>query len=277
MPISRCIRANNGKNVVRFFDGATDHHLEEQSRASQLLREALDNGYLSTVYQPIVSLAEQDIVGFEALARLHHPVHGEIPPVRFISAAEQSGLIRELTSALLTRACTDALLWPDTVYLAFNLSAMEVQDPALPERIAEIVQRVGFPPQRLELEVTETAIVKDIPLARKHFERLRELGIRISIDDFGTGYSSLAQISRFSFDKLKIDREFINAMCGNEKDGKIVRSIIHLSQGLDMPAIAEGIETLDQLEWLKRAGCHYGQGFYFSPAVAAEAVQTMLG
>lgn len=268
---------HNGKNVIRFFDSTTDHHLEEQSRAAQLVREALDNGYLSTVYQPIVSLADQQIMGFEALARLHHPVHGEVSPMRFIAAAEQSGLIRELTSTLLASACVDALAWPDTVHLAFNLSAMDLQDPRLPERIDEILQRVGFPPRRLELEVTETAIVKDIPLAKKHFERLRALGIRIAIDDFGTGYSSLAQISRFTFDKLKIDREFINAMCVNEKDGKIVRSIIHLSQGLAMPAIAEGIETLDQLQWLSRAGCHYGQGFYFSRAVSADAAQAMLG
>jgi len=267
---------HSGKNVIRFFDSSTDHHLEEQSRAAQLVREALDNGYLSTAYQPIVSLAEQQLVGFEALARLHHPVHGEISPARFIPAAEQSGLIRELTSTLLEIACTDALAWPAHLHLSFNLSAHDLQDPELPERVVGILERVGFPPQRLEVEVTETAIVKDIPLARKHFDTLRGLGVLIAIDDFGTGYSSLAQISRFSFDKLKIDREFINSICANEKDGKIVRSMIHLSHGLDMPAVAEGIESIDQLEWLNRAGCHYGQGYYFSRAVSAEAVQRML-
>jgi diguanylate cyclase (GGDEF)-like protein len=267
---------HNGKNVIRFFDSATDRHLEEQSRAAQLVREALDNGYLSTLYQPIVSLAEQQVVGFEALARLHHPVHGEILPICFIPAAEQSGLIRELTSSLLEMACTDALCWPEHLHLSFNLSALDLQDAGLPERVSGILKRVGFPPQRLELEVTETAIVKDIPLARKHFETLRAMGIRIAIDDFGTGYSSLAQISRFSFDKLKIDREFVNSMCDNEKDGKIVRAMIHLGHGLDMPAVAEGIETIDQLEWLNLAGCHYGQGFYFSRAVSAEAVLTMM-
>lgn len=267
---------HGGKKVIRFFDNTTDQHLEEQSRAAQLVREALDNGYLRTVYQPIVSLADQQVVGFEALARLHHPVHGEVSPVQFIPAAEQSGLIRELTSRLLEIACTDALAWPTQLHLSFNLSAHDLQDIDLPERIMTILDRVGFPPQRLEVEVTETAIVKDIPLARKHLDTLRALGILIVIDDFGTGYSSLAQISRFSFDKLKIDREFISAMCDSDKDGKIVRSMIHLSDGLAMPAVAEGIENIGQLEWLHRAGCHFGQGYYFSRAVDAEAVQALL-
>ncbi|MCQ4316852.1 EAL domain-containing protein [Stutzerimonas zhaodongensis] len=267
---------HSGKHVIRFFDSNTDHHLEDQSRAAQLVREALDNGYLTTLYQPIVSLAEQRVVGFEALARLHHPIYGEIPPTRFIPAAEQSGLIRELTSTLLEIACTDALTWPEHLYLSFNLSALDLQDPDLPERLLAILAKVGFAPARLEVEVTETAIVKDIPLARKHFDALRAVGVLIAIDDFGTGYSSLAQISRFSFDKLKIDREFVSSVCESEKSGKIVRSMIHLSHGLDMPAIAEGIENIDQLDWLNRAGCHYGQGYYFSRAVSAEAVQALL-
>ncbi|TWI53033.1 diguanylate cyclase (GGDEF)-like protein [Pseudomonas duriflava] len=266
----------NGKNAIRFFDVTQDHVLEEQSRISQTLREALELSYIRPEYQPIVALGSMTIAGFEALARLDHPVHGSIPPDKFIPAAEDSGQMTELTDYLLLLACQDAQSWPEHLFLSFNLSAVDLRDPNLPARLENILIQTGLSPSRLEIEVTETAIIKDIKQAKLSLDTLRALGIKVSVDDFGTGYSSMAQISRFTFDKLKIDREFINSMIINEKDDKIVRCILGLGHGLNMPSIAEGIEHSYQATWLKSAGCEFGQGFLFSRAVPAADVLLLL-
>ncbi|WP_426154195.1 putative bifunctional diguanylate cyclase/phosphodiesterase [Pseudomonas sp. DC3000-4b1] len=267
---------HDGKNAIRFFDPQRDLHLEEQSQVAQLLREALDYGYLSLAYQPIVALENEHIVGFEALARLNHPVHGTISPMHFIPAAERSGLIRELTTLLLERACREAKAWPEHLYLAFNLSALDLRDECLVDRVQGALQRSGLPPDRLELEVTETAVVGDVKLAGKHIEALRTLGIRIAMDDFGTGYSSLAQLSRFHFDKLKIDRTFISTALENGKNARIVRAVIHLSEGLGLSAVAEGVETHEQAQWLSEAGCPLAQGFLFSEPLSETCLSELL-
>ena len=268
---------HDGKNAVRFFDPLRDLHLEEQSQVVQLLREALDNGYLSLAYQPIVALEDERIVGFEALARLNHPVHGPISPLHFIPAAERSGLMRELTTLLLERACREATAWPEHLWLAFNLSALDLRDEGLVHRVQDVLQRSGFPPGRLELEVTETAVVSDVGLASRHIEALHDIGIRIVMDDFGTGYSSLAQLAHFNFDKLKIDRTFINTVLGNNKNARIVRAVIHLSEGLGLPALAEGVETHEQAQWLSEAGCSMAQGFLFSEPLSETRLREFLG
>lgn len=268
---------HDGKNAVRFFDPSRDVHLEEQSQVVQLLREALDNGYLSLAYQPIVALEDERIVGFEALARLNHPVHGPISPLHFIPAAERSGLMRELTTILLERACREATAWPEHLLLAFNLSALDLRDEGLVNRVRGVLQRSGFPPGRLELEVTETAVVSDIGLASKHMEALRDMGIRIAMDDFGTGYSSLAQLAHFNFDKLKIDRTFISTVLGNDKNARIVRAVLNLSKGLGLTALAEGVETPGQAHWLNEAGCSLAQGFLFSEPLSETRIRELLG
>jgi diguanylate cyclase (GGDEF)-like protein len=255
---------HDGKNTIRFFNSSRDSHLEEQSQTAQWLREALDGSYLSLAYQPIVTVEEERIVGFEALARLYHPLHGEIPPSKFIPAAERSGLMREVTNLLLERACKEAQSWPESFYLAFNLSALDLRDENLVLRVQSVLQRTGLAPQRLELEVTETAIIGNVALARMHIENLRAMGICVSMDDFGTGYSSLAQLSQLNFSKLKIDRSFISTVLENDKNGRIVKAIIHLSEGLSLPAVAEGVETREQAQWLTDSGCSLAQGFLFN-------------
>lgn len=268
---------HDGKNTIRFFDPLRDSHLEQQSQVAQLLREALDNGYLSLAYQPIVSLPGEKIIGFEALARLDHPVHGQIPPTSFIRAAERSGLMRDLTTLLLERACREAASWPDHLWLAFNLSALDLRDEGLVERVHTALQRSGFPANRLELEVTETAVVNDVAMASKQIHALQKMGIRIAMDDFGTGYSSLAQLSHFNFDKLKIDRTFIDTVLQSEKNARIVRAVIHLSEGLGLPALAEGVETRGQAQWLGEAGCPMAQGYLFSEPLSEVHLREWLG
>jgi len=266
----------SGKNIIRFFDMAQDHMLEQQSMIAQALRESIEHGYVRPEYQPIVALDGMTIAGFEALARLDHPIHGSIVPDKFIPAAEESGLMTELTDYLLRKACIDAKYWPTGIYLSFNLSAIDLRDPLLPDRIERILLETGFAASQLEIEITETAIVKDIRQAKLNLDLLRELGVRVAVDDFGTGYSSMAQISRFTFDKLKIDREFIDSMAINDKDDKIVRCMLGLGHGLNMPSIAEGIEHDYQVQWLREAGCEFGQGFLFSRAVPNSEVPELL-
>ena len=268
---------HDGKNTVRFFDPSRDVQLEEQSQVVQLLREALDNGYLSLAYQPIVALEDERIVGFEALARLNHPVHGSISPLHFIPAAERSGLMRELTTLLLERACREATVWPEHLLLAFNLSALDLRDECLVNRVRSVLQRSGLPPNRLELEVTETAVVSDFVMASKHIEALHDMGIRIAMDDFGTGYSSLAQLAQFNFDKLKIDRTFISTVLQNDKNARIVQAVLSLSKGLSLTALAEGVETRAQAQWLSEAGCDMAQGFLFSEPLSETRLRELLG
>ncbi|MBA1242788.1 putative bifunctional diguanylate cyclase/phosphodiesterase [Pseudomonas japonica] len=267
---------HDGKGTICFFDARRDCRLEEQSQATQLLREALDNGYLSLAYQPIVTVKGERVVGFEALARLTHPLHGDIPPSIFIPAAERSGLMRDVTNLLLERACREAHGWPVHLSLAFNLSALDLRDEWLVQRVQTALQRSGLAPNRLELEVTETAVVGNIALARKHLEALRGMGIRIAMDDFGTGYSSLAQLGNLNFDKLKIDRSFINTVLENDKNGRIVRAIIHLSEGLALPAVAEGVESQGQAQWLIEAGCPLAQGYLFSKPLTEAKLRELL-
>ncbi|WP_225776313.1 putative bifunctional diguanylate cyclase/phosphodiesterase [Pseudomonas sp. Marseille-Q5115] len=267
---------HDGKNAVRFFDPYRDLHLEEQSQVAQLLREALDNGYLSLAYQPIVALEGERIIGFEALARLNHPVQGQISPSCFIPAAERSGLMRDVTTLLLEQACREATSWPEHLLLAFNLSALDLRDEGLVERVQTALQRTGFPPERLELEVTETAVVSHVALASKHMAALQAMGIRIAMDDFGTGYSSLAQLSHFNFDKLKIDRSFVATVLESDKNARIVRAVIHLSEGLGLPALAEGVETREQAQWLIEAGCPMAQGYLFSKPLSETSLKQLL-
>lgn len=253
---------------LRFFDPQADQAVEEHTLTVQMVREAIQKDYLNVVYQPIMNLDGLSIVGCEALVRLEHPEKGPINPLTLIQVAEENGLIMALTSTLLERCCREALGWPQTVYLSFNLSAIDLRDENLPQRVTNILMKTGLPAKRLELEVTETSLVQDIELARDSLQQLRQLGIRISIDDFGTGYSSLAQISRFNFDKLKVDRAFVQGMQDSNKDTCIVQLILSLSQGLGMAVVAEGIESAQQLQWLQRMGCQYGQGYHFSRPVA---------
>jgi diguanylate cyclase (GGDEF)-like protein len=257
------------ESAFRFFEEEMDHHSRERELLERELALAIDAGDVNPWYQPIVDLKTQHVIAFEALARWNHPKLGDIPPDRFIPIAEDCGLMRALSDHLLRRACRDALSWPDRLTLSFNISPSQLQEKTLGLRILRILGETGLPPRRLEIEITESAIVRDLEAAKIVLSSLREAGVRIALDDFGTGYSSLYHLRNFKFDKIKIDRSFIESMDSETESAAIVRALTGLGQGLGLVITAEGIEQSDQRAALLKQGCQQGQGFLFSRAVPA--------
>jgi EAL domain-containing protein (putative c-di-GMP-specific phosphodiesterase class I) len=240
------------------------------------LRAAVAAGGIHPEFQPLVDLSTKRIVGFEALARWHHSALGEIPPERFIPIAEDCGLIGNLSDQLLRRACHAAKDWPSDVALAFNISPLQLKDRTLGLRILAILGEAGLSPGRLELEITESALVRDLTAAQETLGALRETGVRIALDDFGTGYSSLYHLRNFKLDKIKIDRSFVGGMASERESAEIVTALIGLGQGLGFTVTAEGIEQSGQQSELIAKGCQQGQGFLYGEAVSAEKAKTLL-
>jgi diguanylate cyclase (GGDEF)-like protein len=260
---------------VRFFEEEMDRHVRERESIERELAASVGTDALRPWYQPIVDLKSGETVAFEALARWSHSALGEVPPERFIPIAESSGLIRELSDWLLRCAAHDAMAWPDHVTLSFNISPAQLRDRTLALRILSILAESGLSPRRLEIEITESAIVHDLEAAKDVLTALRDAGISIAIDDFGTGYSSLYHLRHFHIDRIKIDRSFIHAMSSEVESAAIVRALAGLAHGLGLVVTAEGIEASDELEALKLQGCEQGQGFLFSHAVPAAQARAM--
>jgi diguanylate cyclase (GGDEF)-like protein len=257
-------------SAVRFFEEDMDRRVRERDSIERELAAAIGTDSLRPWYQPIVDLKTGNIVEFEALARWSHPTLGDVPPERFIPIAENSGLIRDLSDWLLRCAARDAMSWPAHVTLSFNISPAQLKDRTLGLRILGILGEAGLSPGRLELEITESAIVRDLEAARDVLSSLRDAGIRIALDDFGTGYSSLYHLRNFKLDKIKIDRSFVHAMGSEVESAAIVRALAGLGNGLGLTITAEGIEGREECEALLQQGCQQGQGFLFSQAVPAE-------
>jgi diguanylate cyclase (GGDEF)-like protein len=267
---------NLNRSSVRFFSAELDQQIEARSRVEAAVREGLSHGRLSVHFQPIVELASGRIAGFEAMARLHDPELGSVAPESLIAAAERAGLIVQVAEQLLERACHAAAAWPDELFLSFNLSPMQLRDRLLVERLLRVLERSGLAPTRLELEVTEMAILLDADEAEQTFTRLRALGMRVSVDDFGAGYSSLGRLQGFRFDKLKIDPAFTQAIGQPGRGEDILEGLLGLARGLNSDALAEGVETSAQAHWLMQRGCRYGQGYFFGEVLPEEAVLPML-
>jgi diguanylate cyclase (GGDEF)-like protein len=263
-------RAKNDPHAsIRFFEEEMDRHVRERDVIERELSAAIGTQALLPWYQPITDLKSGRIVEFEALARWSHPTLGEIPPDRFIPIAENCGLMNELSDWLLRCAAADAMSWPGDITLSFNISPTQLKDPTLALRVMNILADTGLSPHRLEVEITESAIVQDLDAARELLTSLREAGIRIALDDFGTGYSSLYHLRMFKMDKIKIDRSFVHAMEVEPESAAIVRALLGLGHGLGLTVTAEGVETQGELDALRLAGCEEGQGFLFSKAVRA--------
>ncbi|SFH67834.1 putative bifunctional diguanylate cyclase/phosphodiesterase [Albimonas pacifica] len=229
---------------------------------------------ISLLYQPLVDLASGRLSGFEALARWTGPDGAPAAqPDEFVALAEQTGQIMRLSEQLLRQACADAARWPEGLRLSFNISPAQLGDPGLARRILDTLAEEGLPPARLQIEVTETAVMRNPDMGAMILDGLREAGVRVALDDFGAGYSSLAQITRLRFDGIKIDRGFI-ARAGDGGEGdEILRAVLGLALGLGVEATAEGIETEDQLARLRALGCGFGQGFLLGrPAPQAETL-----
>ncbi|RVT69880.1 EAL domain-containing protein [Agrobacterium sp. CNPSo 2736] len=237
---------------------------------ARLLDIALKKDQIWPGYQPIIDMRSGEVAGFEVLARWSDPDEGEISPSAFIGPLERLGLIDRLSDTLLEKACAEASLWPGTFFLAFNLSPQQLSNKNLPSHIEKIVRRTEFPLARVEMEVTEGALISDIDQAHKALRDLDALGVRIAIDDFGTGYSNLERLESFPFRKLKIDRRFVCSIDTDQAKRRIAASIIGLGQNLGISVVAEGVETKEEENTLKAFGCDFGQGWLYGRALHAK-------
>ena len=261
-----------GRGTYEFFRS----EMEEQARTRHLvetdLRGALEAGEFHLVYQPQIRLDTGELTGFEALLRWNSSKRGPISPAEFIPIAEETGLIVPIGGWVLRTACAAAAHWPSFVKVAINLSPVQFRARGLAAMVTSALAATSLAPDRLELEVTESALLQDDAATIAILHQLRSLGIRVSMDDFGVGYSSLSYLRKFPFDKIKIDRSFIGTLGESTGSAAIVRTIASLGTNLGMETTAEGIETAEQLELVRQAGCTEAQGFHFSHPCAASDV-----
>ncbi|GIQ75878.1 diguanylate cyclase [Bradyrhizobium sp. RD5-C2] len=269
---------SGGRGAFRFFEPELDRQLQTRRSLERDMRSALANGEFELHYQPFINVASGETCGFEALLRWHHPQRGMVSPAQFIPLAEETGLIVPLGEWVLRTACAEAAKWPDDLKIAINLSPVQFRSPELVPVIVHALASSGVSPDRLELEVTETAIIQDSEAVFAALSQLHDLGVRIALDDFGTGYSSLSFLQKFPFDKVKIDRSFVSELAGaTDESRRIARAIVRFAVSLGKTTTAEGVETREQLDILRADACVEVQGFHFSPAVQSEKVAQMIG
>jgi EAL domain-containing protein (putative c-di-GMP-specific phosphodiesterase class I) len=272
-----CRQPRKAARLARRLPGlGLDTHVERRIQIERDLRRAIACDLIVPHYQPLVSLDGNCIIGFEALARWESEGLGYIPPDVFIPIAEETGLINVLGDQLLRRACLDAKAWPASFVLAFNVSPIQMRDPMLGPRILAILGQTGFSPRRLEIEITESALVQNIGVAQTVIDDLRKAGVRIALDDFGTGYATLTQLLSFHLDKIKIDQRFVSRLDRSDDALVIVRAILGLAKGFGLTTTAEGVEDAGQLACLKANGCTEGQGYLFGKAVPAAEIPALL-
>jgi diguanylate cyclase (GGDEF)-like protein len=256
-----------GRNQLRFFDPAMTRDLVRKKQIESELRAAIRKDELSIFFQPIVDLKTGRIRTFEALVRWFHPEKGELRPDEFIPVAEETGVIITLSNWITAQAAKAAAQWPEHVTLAVNLSPIQLRAPGAALGILNALKDAGLPPSRLELEVTESLFIEESEHAARFIEELSAQGVRFALDDFGTGYSSLGYINQFPFKKIKVDRSFVSGPNIGRKSDAIIRAVAEMGSTLEMEIVAEGLETIEQVEAVRNAGCTLGQGYYFSRAV----------
>ncbi len=274
-------KAKGGGGIYKVFDQASmGIRSSEWLQIEADLRKALERDELEVHYQPFYSLDEQHIVGAEALVRWRHPTNGLISPMRFIPMAEETGLILPLGRYVLDKACQQVRSIRDRLDvdlpISVNLSPRQFQDSGLLPQVAAALGATGLPSELLIFEITETMVMEDLSGAREVMKKLNGLGVRLAIDDFGTGHSSLAYLKQFPVHKVKVDRAFVQGVAESPVDSAIVRAIIDLANAMGISAVAEGVETKDQVDELKMLGCQVGQGFYFSRPLRAEEFDELL-
>jgi diguanylate cyclase (GGDEF)-like protein len=266
---------NEGRNRACIYDAAMDADLSNRKLLEGDLLQAINNNDLRAAYQPIVNSAGDTIIGVEALARWTHPVHGEVPPSRFIPIAEHSGLIIELGEWMLRRACLDGRAWPGLT-IAVNVSPLQFRRSDFVDVIERILAETDFDANRLELELTESTLLGNLETTELSMLRLKAIGVRFALDDFGTGYSSLLYLRRFPFDKLKIDSSFVRSIEKAPDAAAIVHAVVSLGRGLGMKVTAEGVETAEQHLFLRAAGVHSMQGYRFGRPGSAHDIDHRL-
>ncbi|MCP3465425.1 bifunctional diguanylate cyclase/phosphodiesterase [Bradyrhizobium sp. CCGUVB23] len=267
---------SDGGGVHHFFEKEMDLQAQRRRDMELDLRRAFANGEFELHYQPLVSIASDRISGFESLLRWRHPDKGMISPAEFVPVAEDIGLITQLGEWVLREACSEAVKWPREIKVAVNLSPAQFRSRNLVQVVISALARSGLAPKRLELEITESIFLAETDANLATLHQLRELGVGISMDDFGTGYSSLSYLRSFPFDKIKIDRSFVKDLAERPDCVAIVRAISGLGRSLNITTTAEGVETEDQLDWLRAEGCNEVQGFLFSAARPAGEIKELL-
>ncbi|WGS20852.1 MULTISPECIES: EAL domain-containing protein [unclassified Bradyrhizobium] len=269
---------SRGRGAYRFFEPELDQLLQARRSLERDMRSALLNGEFELHYQPFINVASGETSGFEALLRWDHPQRGMVPPATFIPLAEETGLIVPLGEWVLRTACAEAAKWPDDLKIAVNLSPAQFRSQELVPVVVRALASSGIAPHRLELEVTETAIIHDSEAVFAALGQLHDLGVRIALDDFGTGYSSLSFLQRFPFDKVKIDRSFVSELSApTDESRRIARAVVRFAVSLGKTTTAEGVETREQLDILRADACTEVQGFHFSPPVRRAKVAQMIG
>jgi diguanylate cyclase (GGDEF)-like protein len=264
----------DGAGGVCDYDVRLDERVADRAALEQALREGITRGEFVAHFQPVVDLASGRVQGVELLARWRHPTRGLLPPGQFIELAEETGQIGPLTLALLQHACGELAILPSHWRLSINIAPQQLQDETLVPQLLSILAEHDVSAARLDLELTESALVRDTAAARHVMLAMREAGFTVTLDDFGTGYSSLAYLAELAFDKIKIDRSFVHTLRARPESAKVVDAIIGLSRSLGCPTVAEGIETEDDAARLLRMGCALGQGYLFGrPAAAADLVK----
>jgi diguanylate cyclase (GGDEF)-like protein len=252
---------NEGRSTARYFECSMDHALEQRNFIERELRVALVRKEFVLYYQPIYSFKDKKLLGYEALLRWDHVEFGAIAPDVFVPIAEEAGLITELGSWVLHQACKDAMTWPKHVRIAVNVSSLQLKTKRFLAHVTSALAKSGLPANRLELELTESALIENYEMAGQMISDLKKLGVRIALDDFGTGYSSLAYLHQFQFDKIKIDRSFVQAYETRRESAAVVNAVLMLAKELGITTTAEGVETEGQFQALALRGCDQAQGF----------------
>ena len=258
------------------FNADLDRKTHERKALIEDLRQAIPKGQLELVFQLQNSVETLRPVGFESLLRWNHPERGRVPPNVFIPLAEETGLIQEIGVWVLRTACQTAATWPHPFSVAVNVAPQQLVQSSFVEHVSDILLETALPPHRLELEVTESSMIDDQDNTQRVMHELKAMGLRIAMDDFGTGYSSLATLQAFPFDKIKIDRSFVTDVHKHAQRAAIVRSTLLLGAALDIPVLAEGVETQEELDFLQAENCASVQGFFFGKPMSTAEVDTLM-
>jgi len=267
---------NSGRNRFAWFDQSMERELQARSELESGLRSAIPQMEIVPYFEQQIDLATGRLSGFEVLARWEHPLHGLIMPDRFIPIAEESGLIAELSLTVMRQAFLAARDWDPTLSLSVNISPWQLKDAWLAQKIIKVLTETGFPANRLEIEITESALFANLALAQSIVGSLKNQGIRLALDDFGTGYSSLAHLRALPFDRIKIDKSFIMSINDNAESAAIVHAITRLGESLNLPITAEGIETAAIADRVSALGCARGQGYLYGRPMAVTNVRCLL-
>lgn len=267
-----------GRGVHRFYEPSMHAAADRRNVLEKDLNDAVEKNGLRLVYQPVVSCKGERVTGFEALLRWNHPQHGPISPAEFIPIAEESSLIERVGEWVLRAACEQAATWSIPARVAVNVSPVQFANPAFPTLVAQVLAQTGLAPARLELEITEGVFMAEGSHAERQFETLKRIGVRLALDDFGTGYSSLGYLQRAPLNKIKIDQSFVRgATLGDNQNAAIIRAIVTLAEALGMETTAEGAETEDEIELIRRLGCSHIQGFYYGPPLDVAELGEKMG